>query len=144
LPSQQKYRLYMKIKLFICAALFAAACHSSKSTTADQPLPTKTLCRVWLHSREEDKDGLKNYRPADGSFQFPSARGRYGLTFAADGTGGMTYPGPTDATATAPFKWHLQQDKQSLQLEYTPPTDRPTEKYRVVQITDKLLQVKPL
>jgi hypothetical protein len=38
----------------------------------------------WVHSYEDDKDGLSAYRPS--SYKFPPARGRRGFEMKKDGT----------------------------------------------------------
>lgn len=46
------------------------------------PLPA-SLFQHWLHSREEDAEGVNVYRPM--SYPFPPARGRPGFEFRANG-----------------------------------------------------------
>ena len=137
--------LLLPCSLLFSALLFVAACHPPQAA-AKPDAGAEPLCRVWLHSREEDKAGNKTYRPADASFTFPPARGRYGLVFAKDGTGNLTYPGPTDATEKKAFKWTLKKDKteQLLRIDYPAGSDRPNESYHLVTLTADILLLKPL
>jgi hypothetical protein len=110
------------------------------------PAQTKSLCQTWLHSREEDKFGVKNYRPTDGSFNFPPARGRYGLIFAADGTGFVTFPGPTDATEQRPFTWSVLVKSGVKTIVFTTKDKEGKEAVEtsvLLNVDDKLLQLQP-
>ncbi len=49
-----------------------------------EPVDTKLLCQLWIHSREEDTATETVYRPA--GFPLPPSRGRPGLKFDPDGT----------------------------------------------------------
>ena len=45
---------------------------------------TDRLAGRWMHSFEEDHDGIQVFRPVD--YDFPRARGRAGIEFQPDGT----------------------------------------------------------
>ena len=114
-----KFLLFSALCAVVVAAVFVACDTKKTEKTAEtapkpaertaKPFPiSKGFYQMWLHSREEDKDGTVVYRPADGSFSFPPSRGgRYGYVFEKDGKGSMTYPGPTDATEQKPMRWTL-------------------------------------
>jgi hypothetical protein len=57
----------------------------------------------WIHSREEDHDGVEVYRRPD--FPFPPARGREGLRFDPDGGLAELAIGRGDATEERPGSW---------------------------------------
>lgn len=57
----------------------------------------------WMHSFEEDHDGITVYRPAD--FPFPPARGRDGIEFGADGSFIDWRIGRGDANEARPGRW---------------------------------------
>jgi hypothetical protein len=61
------------------------------------------LFRRWMHSREEDQGDLQVYRPA--SYNFPPARGRYGLEFKRDGELVRYGPGPSDKPEATTERW---------------------------------------
>jgi hypothetical protein len=121
-----------------------AAPKAAEKTLKKAAAPAKSFYQTWMHSREEDKDGLNNYRPTDGSFQFPPSRGRYGYVFEKDGKGSMTYPGPTDATAFKPLTWSIMEHAGArlLTLKIQESKEESTTKvYIIHQMDDKLLQV---
>lgn len=63
------------------------------------------LAGIWIHSHEEDHDGLQVYRPA--GYPFPPARGRNSLTLEPDGSARSGSPGPDDRGTTAEGSWLL-------------------------------------
>jgi hypothetical protein len=65
--------------------------------------PPPGLAQRWAHSFEEDHDGLEVYRPFD--YEFPPARGRNGLEFAADGSFTQWGVGRGDAREPVPGQW---------------------------------------
>ena len=152
----------MKISAFLAlligsTALLFAACDSKKAVkTADTKpkapekvasktfTPEKSFYQMWLASREEDKDGMKTYRPTDGSFKFPPSRGRSGYIFEAGGKGSMTYPGATDATEKKPLTWKIMEHAgaQLLLLSVKESEQETTNKTFIIHILDnKILQM---
>jgi len=61
------------------------------------------LARRWVHSFEEDHDGLEVYRPFD--YEFPPARGRDGIEFSDDGSYTQWGIGRGDAREPVPGQW---------------------------------------
>jgi hypothetical protein len=59
--------------------------------------------RVWMRSHEEEKGGVRVYRPDD--YPFPPARGREGLSFHADGQLDYLVPGRGDRPTSEPGTW---------------------------------------
>lgn len=57
----------------------------------------------WLHSYEEDDDGVETYRPADHSF--PPSRGRKGFEIYEDGRFVELAIAPTDGTLERQGRW---------------------------------------
>ena len=57
----------------------------------------------WVHSHEEDHDGIKVYRPE--SYAFPPARGRGGVEFGPDGSFVDWGPGAADVPQGKPGSW---------------------------------------
>jgi hypothetical protein len=66
------------------------------------------LMRHWTHSREEDSDDLRVYRP-DG-WDFPPARGRRGFELRPDGELLVYGPGPTDRPEATTGRWESSGD----------------------------------
>jgi hypothetical protein len=65
--------------LFISPFIAQLSC--GKRSMAN-PLPS-TIFQHWIHSREEDQEGIEVYRPR--GYSFPPARGRNGFEFKANG-----------------------------------------------------------
>jgi hypothetical protein len=55
------------------------------------------IFQKWMHSFEEDIDGIMVYRPTN--YSYPLARGRDGIEFRTDGVFIDWKIGPTDATS---------------------------------------------
>ena len=62
----------------------------------------------WMHSFEEDHDGILVYRPAD--YPVPRARGRAGIEFRPDGTYVDWAIGRGDANEARPGRWEPASD----------------------------------
>jgi hypothetical protein len=116
---------------------------ASKAVSKAVPI-AQSFYQTWLASREEDKDGMKTYRPTDGSFKFPPSRGRTGYIFEAGGKGSMTYPGPTDATAKKPLTWKMMEHAGARLLTISvqePDNSMNTKTFIIDVLDDKILQM---
>jgi hypothetical protein len=146
------------ITVFIgCIAGIFTACNTKKAEKTAGSTPKtaekvvsktvpldKSFYQMWLASREEDKDGMKTYRPTDGSFTFPPSRGRTGYIFEAGGKGSMTYPGPTDATAKKPLTWKIMEHAGARLLTISvqePDNSINTKTFIVDVLNNKILQM---
>ncbi|MFN0304144.1 MAG: hypothetical protein ACKVQU_27745 [Burkholderiales bacterium] len=67
------------------------------------PLDKRDLLGDWMHSHEEDTNGLTVFRPS--TFAFPLSRGRKSFALRANGTYKGTIPGPTDRPAPTAGRW---------------------------------------
>ena len=76
------------------------------------PLDKRDLLGDWMHSHEEDTNGLTVFRPS--TFAFPLSRGRKSFSLRADGTYKGTIPGPTDRPAPTSGRWALKGTTLSL------------------------------
>ena len=65
--------------------------------------PLQGLAGRWVHSFEEDHDGIAVYRPFD--HELPPARGRDGIEFADDGSFTEWAVGRGDAREPIPGHW---------------------------------------
>ena len=63
------------------------------------------LAGTWIHSHEEDRDGVQVFRFEE--YQFPPSRGRTSFTLRADGSALTGQPGPDDRGVTAESTWRL-------------------------------------
>jgi len=64
------------------------------------------IFRKWMHSFEEDQNGVIVYRPTE--YEFPRARGRDGIEFRPDGVFIAWEIGPTDATRGINGHWKME------------------------------------
>lgn len=136
----------MKVFLVCCTflvftGLYAAgqADAADKADKQDKVELPADLFRAWRHSREEDKDGVKVYRPAD--FDFPRARGvREGLEFKKDGKVTLTRGGPANKSIKHEGTWKAE-GKDTVALEFKSDKVRPL-KLRIVSCDAKVLKVK--
>ncbi|MDQ1537510.1 MAG: hypothetical protein QOE58_1903 [Actinomycetota bacterium] len=67
------------------------------------PGPEDHLLGRWVHSREDDHDGINVYRRPD--YDFPPARGRRGVEFRADGSFLEWAIGRGDTAEARPGQW---------------------------------------
>ena len=67
------------------------------------PGPEVQLLGRWVHSSEDDHDGVAVYRRPD--FAFPPARGRRGIEFGPDGSFVEWAIGRGDAPEGRPGRW---------------------------------------
>jgi hypothetical protein len=72
----------------------------------------KSLLRHWVHSHEEDHEGVTVFRPAD--FPFPPSRGRRGFELRAGGAAALSPLGATDRIETAPGEWKLEGSRLTI------------------------------
>ncbi|MFF2276183.1 hypothetical protein [Agromyces sp. NPDC058126] len=93
------------------------------------------LFQVWVHSREEDHDGVTVYRPA--GYALPPARGRTGIEFRPDGTLVEHGIGRDDTAESRPGGWHLV-GADRLALDGVTGDSRSV---RIVSIEDDRLEV---
>ncbi|MEC4019216.1 hypothetical protein [Streptomyces sp. H27-D2] len=97
------------------------------------------LFRSWVHSYEEDTEGVAVYRPAD--FPFPPARGRRGLELAADGTFTGHPIGRGDAPDAVTGHWQAADDGRRLAVTFPDP-DRPDRRVEVLHVYDRVLKIR--
>ena len=74
----------------------------------DEPVRSDELLGRWVHSYEEDHDGVSVFRRQD--FPFPPARGRRGVEFGADGAFVEWAIGRGDASEARPGRWEPADD----------------------------------
>ena len=86
----------------------------------------EALVGHWVHSHEEDSEGVRVFRPR--SFHFPPSRGRRAIDLRRDGTVGHTRPGPTDRRQASEGRWEIE--GHALKL-FPAPGARPTEVLRI-------------
>ena len=70
------------------------------------------IFRKWMHSFEEDNEGIMVYRPDE--YDFPRARGRDGIEFRSDGVFIYWGIGPTDAPRGINGHWRVESSGRVL------------------------------
>lgn len=98
-----------------------------------------SLFQRWWHSFEEDHEDVAVYRPDD--YDFPLARGRGGLEFAADGTFVDRPVGPVDAPESVPGRWRSTGDRR-LTVTF-PGRDEPDRVLEIVRCDEQVLELRP-
>lgn len=100
---------------------------------------TGAIYRRWLHSFEEDADGVVVYRPED--FGFPAAaRPRAMLELRADGCFVQHLAARSQAPQAHEGRWSATPDGQ-LTLAYTVPARRPS-RFALVQADEQVLRLR--
>jgi hypothetical protein len=80
---------------------------------ASESIDVAQLARCWMHSHEEDADGLRVFRPCD--FPFPPSRGRASFDLRPCGEFWSSDPGPDDRSAKRRGRWQLDGRMLTLQ-----------------------------
>jgi hypothetical protein len=95
------------------------------------------LAKHWVHSHEEDREGVEVYRTPD--YPFPPARGRDALTLQPGGTLVREIPGPDDRRTTMPAgSWTLHGKALTLHHRSGPSTE-----YTVESVEPDKLTLRP-
>lgn len=97
-----------------------------------------SLSQRWMHSLEEDSEGVTVYRPSD--HPFPPARGRGGMEFASDGAFIDRPVGRGDAQDTVVGRWELTGGRR---LTVTlPESGRPERELEIVHCDEHVLKLR--
>ncbi|MGH3937653.1 MAG: hypothetical protein ACRDTG_03315 [Pseudonocardiaceae bacterium] len=98
----------------------------------------QTLFRRWVHSFEEDTEGVNVYRPF--GFEFPPARGRDGFEIKRDGEFIRYDIGPADGLVEVPGRWKAK-GPDKIVIHFDDPNIEP-DTLRIVSNEDGVLRVK--
>ncbi len=124
----------MKI-FFLCTALLLSV---AGQQCQDAGLSAQ-LHKKWVHSYEDDTDGVDAYRPS--GYAFPPSRGRRGMEFKADGTFIRYDIAPSDGPLPVPGTWEPVKGQKAVQIKVQ--GERPeTYRLEIVALGDSLLRVK--
>jgi hypothetical protein len=105
-------------------------------TQADLP---QGVFRHWIHSREEDADGLEVFRPE--GFAFPPSFGRDGFEMQADGTFIQDDIGPADGVVQVPGRWQLIAPRR-VAVSFDDAEGRPGYAFEIVTVDDAVLKTR--
>jgi hypothetical protein len=98
----------------------------------------QAVFKHWVHSFEEDTQGIQVYRPV--SYNFPLSRGREGFEVKEDGTFVLYNIGLADGTDTIPGTWK-QTGESTLKIIFSNPDIAPYT-IQIIQASDTLLTLK--
>src|SRR6476659_5830028 len=93
------------------------------------------LVGSWVHSHEEDGDGVVVFRPA--GYPLPPARGRDSFTLQADGTAAVGTPGPDDRGASDTGRWVISGSALTVHLPHR------NSAYDVLSVEPAKLSLRP-
>ncbi|MGF1532206.1 MAG: hypothetical protein ACFCUI_00765 [Bernardetiaceae bacterium] len=132
----------MKISLllFLLFALTAGSCREENLQAL--------LGITFFHAFEDDRDGLRAYRPVD--YPFPPARGRVGFRLEEKNVFVSLDIAPTDGQEARQGSWKLVQEKPlivEIQLPArasVPGSKAEQHRWEVVSFQDSLLLIKAL
>ena len=96
------------------------------------------LEKTWLHSYEDDSEGLRAYRP--NTYSFPPSRGRTGFAFKAGGNFLQYNIAPTDGLEEVPGTWKMTDDK-TIQISFPAGKGEPYT-MEIVSLTNDMLKVR--
>jgi hypothetical protein len=95
------------------------------------------LLKSWIHSNEEDGNGVTVYRP-DG-FAFPPSRGRDGIEFRPDGVAMLSDSGRDDRGRSRLASWRILDDAL---IELSVPGSLRAGRMTIVECNDAILRVR--
>ena len=137
----QKYLGYSLIFLLLAsgACAFSQGKKKTKKTTPSTVKEiNKELMGLWLHSREEDTDNRKHYRPK--SFAFPVSRGRTGFEFKPDGKFVEIGIAPADGPEYIPGSWKESSGRMFI-ITFDDP-QKPGYTIKVLELSQELLIIE--
>lgn len=94
------------------------------------------LLGTWIHSHEENRDGVQVFRPEE--YMFPPSRGRASFALRADGSALTGQPGPDDRGVTANGTWEFD----GTVLSVRSPVGTAT--YEVLAADKERLELRPV
>ncbi|ARS37614.1 hypothetical protein [Pontibacter actiniarum] len=125
---------YASLLCLLCLLFMAVTCKKSDKKAAE------LVGKTWLHSFEEDEDGVWAYRP--NSFDFPPSRGRTGFTLEPGGVIKRYEIAPTDGLTEEQGQWEHLEDGLFL-IRMAPGSNPPLEyQLQIVSLDEDLLKVR--
>ena len=142
-PSSDPLLMKYLSVLALLAFLFTATqCKTNKTATNQLTSNSGTatmLEKTWLHSYEDDEDGLKAYRP--NTYSFPPSRGRTGFAFKPGGKFLQYDIAPTDGLEEVPGTWKMTDDK-TIQISFPAGSKGQPYTMEIVSVSNDLLKVR--
>ncbi|MCX7701691.1 MAG: hypothetical protein N2039_12515 [Gemmataceae bacterium] len=106
--------------------------------SAEEKLPAG-LFKPWIHSREEDKEGIQVYRPE--GYDFPPARGRAGFEIRKGGEFIDRPIAPADGNEEIPGRWEVVSPGK-IRVTFPKSPDRKAFTLEIISCDGKVLKVK--
>lgn len=94
----------------------------------------------WVHSFEEDTNGITVYRPFE--YDFPQARGRGGIEFRPDGMFIAWEIGPADANRGINGHWEMEGSGR-VRVSFKE-SNRPSTVLEILECDSQILKVRRL
>ncbi len=92
-------------------------------------LPPEIYEKKWIHSYEEDKEGIEVYHPS--TFNFPLSRGRTGFEIEKNGTFIQYGIGPDDRQKKVEGNWTIGEGEEPDTIKIDFATDKPIKPYNM-------------
>ena len=121
--------------LWLTVAAIAFAGGRLPDGTLDLP---KALFTEWRHSHEEDKPGVKVFRPS--SYKFPRSRGRTGFDIKQNGDFVQYEIAPTDGLAKKTGRWKAA-GKDAITVSFPGLEAKPVT-IKIISLEDGVLKIK--
>lgn len=143
-PDGDMFVNYMDYADDACMAMFTTGQVARIDATLAGPRaalagPRAALFRRWVRVPEEDRAGVRVYRPA--TDPLPPARGREGIELRPDGTYLIWTAGPVDAPVPSGAGRWTGEPSDRLRLS---PDRGDGETVEVVAVDDRVLQLRPV
>ncbi|WP_299755179.1 hypothetical protein [uncultured Pontibacter sp.] len=125
---------YISVLCMFCLIFMAATCKKNDRVAA------QLAGKVWLHSFEEDEEGLWVYRP--NTYDFPPSRGRTGFSLEPGGVFKRFEIAPADGLEEEQGEWE-QLEKDLVQIRMTQGSTPPVDyRIQIVSLDKDLLKVR--
>jgi hypothetical protein len=92
-------------------------------------LPPEIYEKKWIHSYEEDKEGIEVYHPS--TFNFPLSRGRTGFEIEKNGTFIQYGIGPDDRQKKVEGNWTIGEGEEPNTIKIDFATDKAIKPYNM-------------
>jgi hypothetical protein len=106
-----------------------------------QQLPPEIYEKHWIHSREEDTEGIQVYRPS--TFNFPLSRGRRGFEIEKSGAFLEYGIGPDDRSNKVEGKWTTAEEPAIIKIDF-PGRSIKSYKMKIISCNNESLKIRKL
>ena len=105
-------------------------------------LPPEIYEKKWIHSYEEDKEGIEVYHTS--TFNFPLSRGRTGFEIEKNGTFIQYGIGPDDRQKKVEGNWTIEEGEEPDTIKIDFATDKPIKSYimKIILCNNDVLRIR--